>query len=40
MQYQDILYKLDHYDTWNYIIIGPLSLLATICFIIITLMFK
>lgn len=40
MNYNDFIFQLDHYDSWNYLIIGPLSLLAALCFIILNIFFK
>ncbi len=33
-------YKIDHYDAWNYVIIGPISILASFSFIILNIYFK
>jgi len=40
MNPKDYLYKLDHYDAWTYVFIGPLSLLAAFCFIVLNILFK
>lgn len=40
MEYKDYIYKMDHYDAWNYIIIGPFSLLASFSYILLNVFFK
>ena len=40
MEYKDYIYKMDHYDAWNYIIIGPFSLLASFSYILLNIFFK
>lgn len=36
----DYIYQLDHYDAWNFVIIGPLSLLASLSYIVLNIFFK
>lgn len=40
MNYNDYIFKLDHYDAWTYVIIGPLSLIAAFSFIFLNIFFK
>ena len=40
MNYNDYLFQLDHYDAWNYVIIGPISLMAALSFVILNVFFN
>lgn len=40
MNYNDYIFQLDHYDSWNYIIIGPMSLIAALSFVVLNVFFK
>lgn len=40
MKYEDYIFKIDHYDAYNYIMIGPLSLIAALSFVALNVFFE
>ena len=40
MNINDFIYDMDHYDAWTFLIVGPLSLISSLSYIVLNIFFK